>query len=420
MMIKSVALAGVLACLMLPAWGEEKYPRQEQPMSSKNSVNSVTLKPFMARVWEEHPVVHSAQAAIKAARARGTAANKPLYNPELELDGERTGSNAAYIGMSQSIDWGNKREANTSVAASETLAAEANIAATRQRVAAEVLSALANFQSFQEMRLLAQQRSRFMQRFSQATANRLAAGDIGQLDAALARVAYTEALLQETKIAAEVAAGQAALRAASSLTLKKWPSLPRDIPPKPSLKNKESVLASLPELVLLHARSQAAKARITLAQAERKADPTFGIRGGVDDSDGLIGINLSIPLFVRNSFTAEVEAASQTALQEEAAFYNARQRAEAHLGGSFERYRLMFDAWQVWQETGQSALREQMQLLERMWEAGELGASEYLIQAKLNVDAQEAAVDLATQAWLAWVEWLAASGQVEQWISSAH
>ena len=47
-----------------------------------------------------------------------------------------------------------------------------------------------------------------------------------------------------------------------------------------------------------------------------------------------------------------------------------------------------------------------------------MSTADYLVQAKQNVDAQETAVELAAQMWEAWIEWLVASGQIENWINT--
>ena len=57
-----------------------------------------------------------------------------------------------------------------------------------------------------------------------------------------------------------------------------------------------------------------------------------------------------------------------------------------------------------------------MRLLEQMWQAQELSATDFLIQAKQNIDTQATATGLKRELWLSAVAWLSASGQIETWL----
>jgi cobalt-zinc-cadmium efflux system outer membrane protein len=52
--------------------------------------------------------------------------------------------------------------------------------------------------------------------------------------------------------------------------------------------------------------------------------------------------------------------------------------------------------------------------LRRLWEAGEISTTDYLVQLRQTLDVQESALDLRQILWRAWFEWLAASGRVDQ------
>ena len=92
-------------------------------------------------------------------------------------------------------------------------------------------------------------------------------------------------------------------------------------------------------------------------------------------------------------------------------------RAYARFISASERYKLSRDAWQGWEQTGQFSLQRQGDLLQRMWEAGEVSTTDYLVQLSQTLDVQESALDLRQTMWRAWFEWLSASGQVSQWLS---
>jgi len=418
MFLKRALCAGLCVCLTLPAWAVIAPEFKETPLSiSANGAQKIdpSLQAFMQQVWSESPAMQGAQAAIEAARARAVGAGQPVYNPNLTLDTQRTDINAASIGFSQTLDWSDKRQAHTRIADQEVQAATAELLNTRQRIAVETLDALTRYFTAREMQALALRRSQLMKGFIDTVKQRQAAGDMGALEGTLAQVTYSEALMQQAASESELAETEAALQAVTGLDLAAWPQLPSELAPPPEQVD-AALLQSLPALAVLRNRMEAAKARIRLAEREGRADPTIGIRAGREDSQALLGLSLEIPLFVRNNFKAEVRAASHEAVAEELAYRDVYRRAKARLDGSLGRFQNTTRAWRAWVATGQQAHHEQAKLLEQMWQAGELTATDFLIQAKQNIDTQSAATALMGEVWQAAIGWLDASGQVGEWL----
>ncbi len=380
---------------------------------------SPSLANFIQKVWEKNPIILAAESALRVAEARRMAASQPIYNPELDIELERTAVNTLGIGINQSIDWGNKRVAATSKAEADIQLAQAELTLQRQTSAEEILTALTHRQGTQQLQNLAQQRVGLMQEFVDNTEKRQQAGDIGLQDVMLARVALSEAKMQLANYTAQQAENEAKLQAASGLFTSDWPALSQEPPALTQTTIQlDTFQEQLPRLNALRAKLSAAKSSVKLSRATQKADPNFGLRGGMDGSDALIGLSFSMPLYVRNRFGAEVEVANQEVMQIDQLLLSARHRAQVHLQGSSRRYQLTYAAWQSWKQTGSHTLNEQLKLIQIIWKLGEMSTADYLVQAKQNVDAQETAVNLSTQMWQAWVEWLSASGQIEQWLTS--
>ena len=180
--------------------------------------------------------------------------------------------------------------------------------------------------------------------------------------------------------------------------------------------NIDTLLEQLPALRAARAQITQARAAVDLSRRESKADPTIGLRGGREGSDNLIGVSLSIPLFVRNDFSAEVDAANAQAIQREQSVHNIYRTNRARLISTAQRFELERQAWSDWLQTGQTSLESQVQLLERLWRVGELSTTDYLVQVKQTLDTRTAAVELHGSLWQAWFQWLAASGQTESWL----
>lgn len=418
MLLKKSLLMGILAYLILPMWvlaaSEHKGISLSISVSEVQKVDPL-LQGFIQQVWKESPALQATQAAIEAANARADGAGKPIYNPDLALDTERTDISTSSIGISQTIDWSDKRGAQTRIADQEIQAAIAGLQETRQRIAVETLNALTQYFTAREMQTLALRRSELMKGFIDTVKQRQAAGDMGALEGTLAQVTYSEALMQQAASESQLAETEAALQAVTGLEMGHWPQLPVELASPPN-KADAALLESLPMLAVLRSRMEAAKSRIRLMEREGRADPTIGIRAGHESSEVLLGLSLEIPLFIRNNFKANVRAASQDALSEELSYRDAHRRAKARLNGSLGRFKSTTRAWSAWVATGQSAHHEQMNLLEQMWQAGELTATDYLIQAKQNIDTQSAATALMGEVWQAAIVWLDASGQVERWL----
>lgn len=422
MFLKKCLLAGVLACLMLPAWAVIASEYKEVPLSiSTNAVQKIdaSLTGFIQQVWSESPAIQGAQAAVEAALARAEGAGRPIYNPNLELDTERTDVNTSFIGFNQTLDWNDKQEAQTRIADQEVQAIIAELKEAQQNIAVETLDALAQYFAAQEMQALALRRSQLMKGFIDVVKQRQDAGDMGALDGTLAQVAYSEALMQQAASESELAEAEAALQAVTGLTpglnRSRWPQLPSELVAPPERVD-SALIQSLPALVVLRSRMEAARSRIRLIERESRADPTIGIRAGRDGSETLLGLNLEIPLFVRNNFKAGVRAASHEAVAEELLYRDAHRRAKARLDGNLGRFQNTTRAWTSWVATGQQAHREQAELLERLWQAGELRATDFLIQTKQNIDTQVAATVLKGEVWRAAIAWLDASAQVGDWL----
>jgi cobalt-zinc-cadmium efflux system outer membrane protein len=93
-------------------------------------------------------------------------------------------------------------------------------------------------------------------------------------------------------------------------------------------------------------------------------------------------------------------------------------RAYTRYLSAVERYQLSSNAWKNWQKIGLVSLQRQGELLKRMWEAGELSTTDYLVQLQQTLDTRDNILDLNLRMWRAWFEWLSASGQVSGWLGA--
>lgn len=407
-------LSTLLLCAVAAAAAQEK---------SSAIPPDQTLRQLIGETLDDNPGVQAARAAVEATEARVRGADRPLYNPELLVEAEQAETRTATVGLSQAIDWSDKRGARTGLAGAELDQARAEYADLRQRLIGELLAALGRYHTAADLQGLAQQRLELMQRFLDLSEQRRRAGDVNQVELDLARLAHTQATLQLFQSAADRVEAEQAFAAVVGESRRDWPALPQDLPALQDL-DIDTLLANLPALRVQQTRIGAARATVTLRMRERRPDPTVevragqerGFRNGSDDAYGAVGLTLSVPLYVRNSFRAEVDTANAELLLAEREGQNLYRRARARMLSAADRYRLSRNAWQAWLRTGQASLSSQVELLDRIWRAGEMSASDYLVQLNQTLDTRANALEVQGRLWSAWADWLVASGQVDAWL----
>ena len=408
-----ILLATLITTVPLGAQSVEVDGKEPAPATS-----DAELAAFIRDVVEANPQVNAARAALDASAAVEGAAGRPLYNPQLEFEVENADTETRALGISQTIDWGGKRRARTAVAESERRSIEADYLAVRWRVSVDLLSALASHQTESDRGALAGVRVATMQDFAALAQRRFDAGDISQIELDLAVLANMQARMQRATAAANVAeAKQAVAGIAIGSHSSEWPRLDTKLPGLTvASADAQDLVMSLPEVRAALHRVAAATARVELRERERRLDPTVTLRGGRENDESLVALNITIPLPVRNRFTYEVTAASAERRQAQQVASDVSRRAYARFLGAQERYQLSRAAWQDWENTGDVSLQRQSDLLRRLWEAGELSTTEFLVQITQTLDTGESALELRQAMWRALFEWLTASGQLDSWL----
>jgi outer membrane protein, heavy metal efflux system len=420
MRIPTFGLVALIGCQPLFLWPSVVWSDQGNiPVSQQlaEELADPSLGAFVQTVIDANPRVRASQAALEASKALESAAGRPLYNPELEADYENAVDQRWEIGIGQTFDWSGKRGARSAVATSDRNAMEAQFLATRRELAVELLSGLTQYQTGVQRETLAAERVQVMQDFADLAQRRFEAGDLNQVETDLANLASMDAKIQRATAAAKLAEARQAVRnIVQNATPDQWPSIDSKLPLITAFNDPQSTVLALPEVQVAQRRVDAANALVELRERERKPDPTVQVRGGREADSTLVGVNLSIPLYIRNSYKYEVTAAMAERDQVQQLADDLMRRAYSRYLSATERYQLSRDAWQDWQQTGQFSLQRQGDLLRRLWEAGEISTTDFLVQVQQTLDTRENALDLELAMWNAWFEWLAASGQVDKWL----
>ena len=385
-----------------------------------------TLAPAAVRdalraAWQRHPAYRATEAQLAAARARLDAAGQPLYNPEVELASDDEGPDrTTTAGLSLTLDLSGKRRVRRDAASARVDQATAEARLHRRDFAKQWFTGWAELQTANARVRTGERRLTLMTRFVDLAQKQFSADDISGLERDLALLARDEAQAEQSQLMAELAEAQARFRAVGgSPELLANLTLPTGTLPPPTAA--DSSIEQLPDWLVAQAAAVAAEREVTVARRNRIADPTLGAYGGRKrfdmggPSDNVIGVSVRVPLFVRNSYRAEVVAAQADADVAAADRDRVRIELEADRQRAIDTYAATQSSWTRWQASRGTDVERRTTLLERLWREGELSTSDYLQQLKQTLDTQLAGAELEARLWRSYADYLAATGQLERW-----
>jgi cobalt-zinc-cadmium efflux system outer membrane protein len=323
--------------------------------------------------------------------------------------------------MALTLDLSGKRRARTNAGQADLALAEAEAALRRSAFAQQYLLAWAEHGIARERVIIGEERLALMQRFADLAERQLTVGDISSLERDLALLARAEAQAEQATLLADAASAAEAYRVLNGDPFLRADiaslGVPAAIAAAPSWQ-----VAAAPEGRIAAAAAAIADTRIAIAERDRRPDPTVSVYGGRKElgsgaeSAGVVGLAITVPLFVRNNLSAELTAAradaSAAIAEQHRAELELRARAERSLG----TYDAVRDAWTRWSQSPGTDVATRADLLERLWRAGEISAADYLIQLKQALDTALAGADLRGRLWRSYVDALYSTGQLDAWV----
>lgn len=384
-----------------------------------DSLAPAPIREALQVAWQRHPSYRATEAQLAAAQARLAAAGQPLYNPELDLEGEDEGPDrTTTAGLNLTLDLSGKRRVRRDAAAARVDQATAEAKLRRRDFAKQWFASWAELQTAQQRVRTGERRLELVTRFAGLAEKQFAADDISGLERDLAQLAHDEAQAEQSQLIAERAEAEARFRAVGGTPeLLANLTLPTNALPPPV--TPPTGVEQLPDWQAAQAAALAAEREVTVARRNRFADPTLGVRGGRVDygnvQDNVIGVSVTIPLFVRNSYRAEVVAAQADADVAVAEAERIQLELTADRQRAIDSYGAAQSAWSRWQGSRGTDVERRANLLERLWREGELSTADYLLQLKQTLDTQLAGAELEARLWRNYADYLAATGQLERW-----
>jgi cobalt-zinc-cadmium efflux system outer membrane protein len=388
--------------------------------SSLSDSSLAALRGAVREAWARHPAAEATEQALAAAAARAEASSRPLYNPDLEFAYDDEGpEETTTAGMALTLDLSGKRRARTDAGQADLVVAEAEAALRRSGFAQRWLQAWTEHGVARERVRIGEERLALMQRFAELAERQLAVGDISSLERDLALLARDEAQAEQATLLADAASAAEAYRSVGGN-----PSSGADIAqlgvPAAWTSDPSWQVAAAPEGRIAAATAASSATRIVIAERDRRPDPTISLYGGRKDigtvSEDVIGVAVSVPLFVRNRFSAELAAAKADSSAASAELRRVELELRARAERNISSYGAVRDAWTRWSQSKGTDVAARADLLERLWRAGELSTADYLIQLKQTLDTALAGADLRGRLWRSYVDTLYSTGQLDMWV----
>ena len=368
---------------------------------------------WLASQIHQHPDVVAAKERWQGANAEADAMNQPLYNPALSVGADRNGDENNYsVGLEHTIDLWDKRAVNTQQTVHLKTAAKHMYKQQVLDKTAEVIIALVEWQSAQQAADVAKVQQDQLNKMLELVDVRKKSGDLGAVDAELTFLSLSQQITQVAETESSLLQAETRLRE----LLPKWAQSKGGIPntfwPKTLPTVSDDGLRLYPRVAKTEAEWRSLKESTELARRAAKADPTLGVNAGRDGGDSLIGLSVSIPLHVRNDFSAEVRAAQSLELEAEALWMAAfrKQRVDWDAARvSWQRYEYYLEKWQALLA---NRVENSQKLLERQWQSGDLPTPDYLLALNQRAESLLAGVELNKKTQLALTEALYQSGHL--------
>ncbi|MGL5468630.1 MAG: TolC family protein [Shewanella sp.] len=384
-------------------------------LTSETQVSLDQWLPELLKQINQLPEVQAQIARQQQAELAIAAADRAVYNPELGLNYQNSETDTYTVGLSQTLDWGDKRGVATRLAQLEAQILLADIRLERSQMLAERLLALAEQAQGQKALTFAEQQLRFTQAQLNIAEQRFAAGDLSDVELQLLKLelASNTADYALAEQAALVADGKVIeLLGVDKLKFREFISeigqFVSMISPK----------AELPALTSAHQQVLLAKANALKVKADTAADPTINLGLEREGSDNKLGIGVAIPLQVRNNYS-ELQSVADKGIAIAEQNYLARERVltakQAQFNNALPR---LLARYQDWRERVEASGSKAAKSLSEQWRSGDMSTSEYLQSRRQLAASYLVGLNLETAIYQSWLTWMGDSGQLQPFIDT--
>jgi outer membrane protein TolC len=405
----SVKHTGALICFGLSVIFSQSISAAQEQSTDK------TKEVWLALQVNKHPDIVAARETMNAIFSMALGNKQPLYNPELQTGYEREGdANNFTIGINQKIDWWNKRETKAQIADFSLTQASKHFNYLVQEKTAQALQALVTWQATKKQSVVALEQEKQLGTILDLVTKRQQSGDLGQIDAELTFLSLTQILNVTAKTQVQLKQAQAQVNE----LLQDWTPDTVVLPAQGlTFSNYESSpqwLEQHPLVVEAKVQWQISKGDAQLAILNTKAEPTIGVNAGKTARENTLGLTFSMPLNIRQDFSAQAQAANQQSIAAEANFRSVFRKQKYAIQAAADTLMVYQQNYQRWQKLMEGRGERSGDLLHKQWQSGDLSTTEYLLALQQRAEGLNAGIELQSQYHLSQIEWLLQVGQVNQ------
>lgn len=372
---------------------------------------------------KSHPLLTAQSATLAAQQARANGKRQALYNPELSTGFEKEGQQNNYqVGISQTLDWWNKSDVLGRSADYEMLTAQLEYDVVFMSTLADLLRSLVNHNAATKRIEFAQQQEKRVYSLIDQIKERRQVGDLGQIDSQLALLT----LSKNFNITAQAIESFEQANMDVNRLLPTSNAFIFNIPTDFWTLDLNAIsprnVNEHPIVLLAQSKWNEQREDAKLMKLTTKGDPTLGFTVGRNGRDNIVGVNLSMPLNVRNNYSSNVISAEQDALSLEVLLQNTVNDQQV----GFKKARNIIASYQqrlsYQQENGllfsKSDNENTIALLKNQWKSGDVNTADYLIAMTQVAEGWGATIDLQASYQIAIVDYLEQSGLLVNYVSS--
>ncbi|WP_298443106.1 TolC family protein [uncultured Ferrimonas sp.] len=364
---------------------------------------------------QQLPQLQSAAAALQQQQFAVNRASQALYNPELAAEVENMGGDGAaeyQLGISQTIDWADKRGLQTRLAQLQAQQAQASHQLQRNQLLLQLLNHYSQWALAQQQdNWHAQQQQQFAL-LVQQTRQKVQVGDVAPLDLQLLQLEQARLLAQRSHSQQALLQQQGQLQALGSSL---W-QLPIQLDEISLPSGPTAISPRLPALQPAYKAVQIARAEMALTQGQQQWDPTVSIGVKHSGNEQSLNLGISVPLALRNRGQAELQQAQQQLLLAELQLSEHQQRLSIELESLTAQWQLLSSNYGQWQQLALQPLASSQALLQKQWRSGELTTPNFVQAQQQLLATHSAGAQLQTQRQQAALALLAARGELETWL----
>jgi cobalt-zinc-cadmium efflux system outer membrane protein len=390
-------------------------------LSQEPTAPKWTLSQALDLAFTRSPSLFADRQAVEEVRAGLVDAGTYPHNPEISLEAaDRSGPDGSStdrgISLTQEIEIAGRRPRRMAVAGARVAAAEALFSRRRCFLAYQVEAAFADAVRARELLAIAKADAALAREMRGYAVRRLERGAGTQIEVNLAQAGAGRSERRVEQARAESMAARGRLAEVVGVPPANPPepagSLPAiggEPPPLPELL--ALARAQRADLQSLERLGEAAEAEIRLALTERRPRLTVAAFAEREErSDDLIGatVSLSVPLFNRGQGRIAESRASRTRLAYEREALGLA--VEKEVTTALARLRAARNAAHQLEDQVVGTLEDNVDLLQRSFAAGRIGAAEVLTLRREFVAARQEYVETLADAWRARLELELATG----------